>query len=36
MTEKKGLFGGFGGCDSEFLFFILLLVVLFMPSYGRC
>ena len=35
MAENKSLFGGFGGCDSELLFFFLLLVVLFMP-YGRC
>lgn len=33
MAEKQGLYGGLGGCDSELLFFFLLLVVLFMP-YG--
>lgn len=34
MSEGKGIFGGgFGECDSELLFFFLLLVVLFMP-YG--
>lgn len=35
MTESRGMFGGFGDCDSELLFFFLLLVVLFMPC-GRC
>ena len=35
MSERKGLFGGCGGVDSELLFFFLLLVVLFMPYGGK-
>lgn len=34
MSGRRGIGGLFDGCNSELLFFFLLLVVLFMP-YGR-